>query len=291
LNVLLIAALHPVQANRPEAVYFVYHPRNFVMDKFLQVPAWDVLMFIGFFMCLEVGRRLGCLRIKRGLNPAGSDGNVLDSAVFALYGLLLAFTFSDAATRFDQRRDLIIQEANAIRSAYAYVDMMPAPRQLELRALFQQYVQARLNAASGTLEGAAQTVANARVQELQNSIWKKASQGMTDPANATTAQVFMPTLQGMLDIATQRLAASQIHSALTVYLVLLGMSFVVAVLAGYNMALEQSIHIFRMIAFAAVMAASIYLIIDLDYPRHGLIRVNAEDQFLVAVLHHMQVSS
>src|SRR5437879_73732 len=96
-------------------------------------------LLVGILICLEIGRRIGVrnLTTDRG-------GGAVEAALFGLLGLLIAFTFSGAATRFDTRRQLIIDEANMIGTAYLRIDLLPADAQPALREKFRQYVDSRL---------------------------------------------------------------------------------------------------------------------------------------------------
>jgi hypothetical protein len=81
------------------------------------------LLFVGMLILLEVGRRAGVRRQLR--DPSGTGAGALEAAVFGLLALLIAFTFSGAASRFDARRHLVVEEANAIGTAYLRVDLLP----------------------------------------------------------------------------------------------------------------------------------------------------------------------
>lgn len=101
-------------------------------------------LFAGMVLLLEIGRRLG--RRRQAKEEAGARAGLgqVEGAVLALMGLLVAFTFSGAATRFDARRQLIVQEANAIGTAWLRLDLLSASAQPELRELFRRYLDSRL---------------------------------------------------------------------------------------------------------------------------------------------------
>ena len=101
-------------------------------------PVLAVSLFVGVLAFLELGRRVGRRRIASGGAEAGGFGAV-ESAIFGLMGLLIAFTFSGAASRFDGRRDLVTQEANAIGTAWLRIDLVPVDAQAKLRDLFRLY--------------------------------------------------------------------------------------------------------------------------------------------------------
>src|SRR3954470_7110389 len=102
-----------------------------------------VAIFASTLILLEVGRRIGVRR--RVLDPEGAVAGLgaIESAVFGLMGLLLAFPFSGAASRFDVRRQLIVEETNAIGTAYLRLDLLPTSYQPRLRDDFRSYVDAR----------------------------------------------------------------------------------------------------------------------------------------------------
>jgi hypothetical protein len=103
-------------------------------------------LFMGVLALLETRRRIGLRHVAKDSEAARAGLGVLEGAIFALMGLLIAFTFSGAASRFDTRRQLAVEEANAIGTAYLRLDLLPASAQPALRESFRQYVDARLTA-------------------------------------------------------------------------------------------------------------------------------------------------
>src|SRR4051795_13257952 len=103
-----------------------------------------VIIFASILIMLHVGRRIGVHR--RAVDPEGAAAGLgaIEAAVFGLMGLLIAFTFSGAASRFDARRQLIVEESNTIRTAYLRIDLLPGHSQPILRDEFRQYVDARV---------------------------------------------------------------------------------------------------------------------------------------------------
>jgi hypothetical protein len=96
-------------------------------------------LFLGMLLFLEIGRRIGVRRMKDD-SEAGAEGiGAVDGAVFAVLGLLIAFTFSGATARFDSRRQLIVEETNDIGTAYRRLDLLPAHAQPALRDSFRRY--------------------------------------------------------------------------------------------------------------------------------------------------------
>src|SRR5262245_45094254 len=97
---------------------------------------WAVLISLIFFAALaamEWGWRIGRGRISRDGEASSSGTGTIDGAIFGLMGLLVAFSFSGAASRFDDRRNLILEESNTIGTAYLRLDLLPAEAQATLK--------------------------------------------------------------------------------------------------------------------------------------------------------------
>jgi len=206
----------------------------------------------------------------------------VDGAVFGLLGLLVAFTFSGASSRFDSRRQLIVEETNAIGTAYLRIDMLPAAAQPALRDYFRRYLDSRLAIYRKLPDVVAAKEELARSNQLQGEIWRCGVAAVQQQGAPPAApMLFLPALNAMFDITTTRTMATQMHPPEIVYVMLFGLALLASLLAGYGMAGGRTRKWLHMIGFAVIMALSVYVILDLELPRLGLIRVNAFDQALV----------
>lgn len=252
------------------------------MSKISMAILLAVGLLFGILLLLELGRRFGDQRLKRDPEGARAGTGVIEGAVFALVGLLIAFTFSGAASRFDQRRDLIVQETNAIGTAYLRLDLLPPDARASLQADFRRYVDARLDAYRKLPDIRAALAGLDQAAALQNKIWALAViAGQRPDAAPDAIKLLLPSLNDMIDITTTRTLASRLHPPLAIYAMLVLLALASALLAGYSMAGARSRNWLHMVTFAAVMALAVYIIIDLEFPRLGLIRVDAFDQALV----------
>ena len=148
-------------------------------------------LFIGMFLGMEAGRRLATRRLTR-LGSASLEGfGAVEGAVFALMGLLVAFTFSGAAARLDTRRTQIVDESNAIGTAWLRLDLLPPEAQPQLRDLFRRYADARIEAYRRMPDLEAAGVELKRAQELQAVIWAAAVEGSRG-APPSTAMLLLP---------------------------------------------------------------------------------------------------
>jgi hypothetical protein len=249
--------------------------------------AWSAYLYplgllVGMLVLMDIGRRVGARRLAKDPEGALSGTAAVDGAVFALLGLLLAFTFSGAADRFDGRRGLIVEETNAIGTAYLRLELLPSSAQPALRDLFRHYVDSRLetyqhfSSVPWAREGIARSTA------LQGEIWSQAvAATKMEGAQPSAAIVLLPALNTMIDITTTRTLATERHPPMVIFAMLFALALASATLAGYEMAGRKGRSWIHMLSFAIVTATAVYVIIDLEYPRRGLIRVDAFDHALV----------
>jgi hypothetical protein len=236
-------------------------------------------LFIGMLLLLEAGRRLGQRRQSKLEEGARAGLGAVEGAVFALMGLLVAFTFSGAATRFDTRRQLIVEEANAIGTAWLRLDLLPAASQPELRELFRRYLDQRLEVYRKMPDMKAARAELAKVNALQGEIWQRATVACKESENPVTMQL-IPALNQMFDIAATRTATTQIHPPTIIFAMVGVLALMSSLLAGYAMAGGQTRSWIHVTGFALILAATVYVILDLEFPRVGFIRVDNFDQLL-----------
>jgi len=240
------------------------------------------LLAAGFFLVmlgfLEAGRRLGARQVAR--DGEGAKSSTVDAAVFGLMGLLIAFTFSGAAGRFDARRQLVVQEANDIGTAWLRLDLLPASEQSSLREKFRQYVASRLAVYRRLPDIQAARTELARSTALQRDIWTQAVSACKE-TTTPAPMLLLPALNQMFDITTTRTMAAQMHPPALIYAMLFLMMLAGSSLAGYGMATAKARNWFHILVFLAVNVLAIYLILDFEFPRFGLIQLGGFDQVLV----------
>lgn len=247
-------------------------------------------LMVGMLIFLDLGRRIGLRKLAQDPGGARQGTGAVEGAVFALLGLLIAFTFSGAAGRFDARRDLVVQETNIIGTAYLRLDLLPAKAQPALRDLFRRYLDTRLEIYrdAGNRNFDAVRTGLVRATGLQQEIWVLAiAAGRMEGAVPAATMLVLPTLNDMFDIATTRTLATKTHPPIIIFVMLFGLALMSALLAGFGMAGGRTRNWLHMFGFAAVMAFAVYVIIDIEFPRLGLIRVTAIDQALVELRQSM----
>jgi hypothetical protein len=240
-----------------------------------------IALFLGMVVLLEAGWQLGHRRRAKLEEGARAGLGAVEGAVFALMGLLVAFTFSGAAIRFQSHRELIVDEANAIGTAWLRLDLLPDGAQPPLRDLFRRYLDARITVYEKIPDFEAARADLAHANALQREIWTNAVAACSGSTNIMTAQLVLPPLNAMFDVAATRTATFQIHPPAIVFIMMAVLALMSALLAGYAMAggkIRSWIHV---VGFAFILAATVHVILDLEYPRLGLIRANSFDRILV----------
>ncbi len=259
------------------------------MEPPISALLYAVLLFFGMLILLEAGRRLGIRR--RPKESEGERGNLgpVEGAVFALFGLMVAFTFSGAATRFNEKRMLIAEEVNCIETAYLRLHLVPQEAQSALQELFRQYVDSRLETYRKLPNMEAAKPEMAKSKKLQEEVWTEAVAATLLPKSHPDAgKLLLPALNNMIDITTTRTMALQTHPPRIIYALLFGLGLICSLLAGYRMSSAQHRSWLHIFGFTVITVIIVYVMLDAEYPRAGLIRLETADQLLVDLRNGMK---
>ncbi len=245
-----------------------------------------VMFFLAVVALLWAGSLVGGLlrdRRKHVLADEVSTFKTLESAVLALLGLLLGFTFSMGVSRYDLRKNLEIAEANDISSAWLRTALLPEPVRSAEQSLLRQYVPARLDFLTAGTDRGRIDGSLARTSALQSQIWRVASSYASTQSNPVTAQ-YLGGLTDTFNITESRTAAFENRIPITAWGMLLFIGFAGSVLVGVGIGTRSQA---LRLVLPVVVAAALSLTLDLDSPRSGLIRVHQHSLERVAA----QISS
>ena len=237
-----------------------------------------LLLFVAVLAAMEIGRAIG----RQGRFTETPGAGAVNGAVFALLGLIMAFSFNGAAQRFDQRRDLIVQESNDIGTALLRVDIAPADAQPALRAAFKRYVDARIAAYRVVGNDAAFRAGLKKSSAISQEIWDLAiAAGRRPDAQPATNTQLLPAINEMIDITSTRAFMMLMHPPPIIRYMLIGLALVAAMLAGIGFAAGPRRVWIHPLSFALIMTATIYITIDLEYPRAGFITVDSFENAVI----------
>jgi hypothetical protein len=238
---------------------------------------------------LETGRRVGVYCRQKDSQAEYGNLGIIEGAMFALFGLVIAFTFSGAVSRFNEKRMLIAEEVNGIETAYLRLNLISQDAQPDLRQLFRRYVDSRAETYRRLPNMEAADAEIAQSKRLQEMIWVQAIESSLLPrSHPDAAKLLLPALNNMIDIATTRTMALRVHPPGIIYALLLGLSLICSLLAGYRMSFGQRRSWLHILSFAFMTVITVYVILDIEYPRAGLIRLEAPDQLLLNIRDRMR---
>jgi hypothetical protein len=188
----------------------------------------------------------------------------------ALVAFLVGFAFSGAASRFIERLDIIVKEANALGTAYLRADTIAEPQRGELKAALREYTADRVQLLSGERREQIEPLL-AKVRGLHERMWRSAIKATQD--NALLMAVVLPPINEVIDLHSTHLALARRHLPLPLTAALLGTAAIGVGLLGFgNGRLGRRFSLLDSV-YGIVLAVALWMTIDLDYPGIGIIKV------------------
>jgi len=258
-----------------------------------QLPLW-ILMFVFLLFLLvpmEVGFRFGAQQRKMHPDRAvEARGDVTLTAMLALLGLVLAFTYSFTMSRADLRKMAVITEVNSLSTAFLRADLLPEPGRTNVRERLFEYAQSRY-VEPGTVRTPAELEEVVdRSLEAQSKIWPAVKAALRQKGDVTDPEraLLVSAVNDVLDSHISKMAAvyDRLPTAVLAFLVFIGGASLGV--AGYNSGLQSYFRRWRLIAFAMILAFLIYIILDFDMMLRGFIQ--ADQNSLVSMIKEMQMA-
>jgi hypothetical protein len=222
----------------------------------------------------EIGRRLARRGIGRDRGTASIS--TLEGAIYTLLALMIGFTFAVALSRFESRRDAVLNEANAIGTTALRARLLPEPHRTEALKLLQGYVKIRLDISQRPVSATELTNAIERSNAIQEALWRQAMAVAAKDNGMVPTGLFIQTLNEMIDNQEKRLTAFRSHVANIALLALMTLATISSGFAGYANGLENRRHRLPILITALVLTGVILLIMDVDRPRTGFIEVSQQ---------------
>jgi len=242
----------------------------------------DSLPIIGVFAAFaivsliisEFGYRLGHWWQRRTSDVKEGPSSMIVGSLLALTAFLLAITMGMASDRFDKRRSLVLDEANAVGTTYLRAGYLPEQASIQIRDLLREYVTLRIMETPDVEEVRERM---ARSVELQAKLWSITEELARTTPESDVLALFIVSLNEMIDIHETRVTVGLYKRVPeTVLLLLLICSMVTLSMVGYNAGLSLRRNSFSIIALILVLGAVITLVIDLDRSRDGHLKVSQQ---------------
>jgi hypothetical protein len=248
------------------------------------LPLWAILpitVVLGL-VSLELGYRIASYRLRSSEQEKESPVNGMVGATLSLLAFMLAFTFGLAGSRYEDRRQVVLSEANAIGTTYLRAAMLPEPMRTESRNLLREYVDVRLEA----VQQDKVDQAILKSEELHNRLWSQAVAATEKDRSPITA-LFIQSLNEVIDLHAKRVMAglrSRVPGEIWVVLFLL--LILAMVMMGYHSGLADSRRSVAVVALVLGFSLVLFLIADLDRPGQGMLQVS--QQSMIDLRHSLQ---
>lgn len=237
---------------------------------------WSVfpVSVAAILLAAMAGQTLGQrVRVRRGAEGAQHLAP-LQGALIGLLSLLIGFTFSLSAARFEARKSAVLYEANAISAAQERAALLPAPHAAEAARLLTEYLDVRITLGGNGRRPAEQIRAIARSLRLEDDLWKEAGAVSAEDARSQPASLFVQALNEVGDSHARRLAADRNQVPQAVFLMLYGLAITAWGFTGYVGGRAGAHNTISNLVLATAFATVIALVSDLDRPGSGLVTVS-----------------
>ncbi len=242
-------------------------------------------LFFLMIVMIASGQRVGkSIKKKPGLD-------ITEGALFTLMALLVTFTFSSASQRYDLRRIAIINETNAISTAYLRLDILKVADKKNLQRDFIDYISSRIAIYQAVPDFTAVEHEKQRARVAQQKLWSDAIAAVGHSSTLTAPMLILPSLNTAFDIASERTAYSMLHPHAFIFGLMLIVVLVSSFLTGYGIVDRGAWGSLHVILFAIITALTISIIIDLEYPRLGFVQETEFDTLLINLKNQMEISA
>lgn len=248
------------------------------MDEWIVLAALTALLLIA----AEVGYRVG-QRHAKNHESAGQTGYLThEVSALGVLALLLGFTFSMTAGKFDLRRDLIVQEANAIGTTALRADLLPEPFAGQIRTQLSAYTRTRLALFDAGIDAQRRDAALAESEQIHAQIWAVAKSVLDINRIDVGTGLFIQSLNEMIDVHGKQKASFDYHIPDAIYALIYAVAMFAFGLSGIAAGYQKSRSRVTTLVMIALVMSVIFFIVDLDRPQRGLLQISQQSMLDVA---------
>lgn len=243
------------------------------------IPLWAVFLIttLILFTAAEIGFHLGKWRKQRSKDEEKGQTGALMGAALGMLAFLLAFTFGMAGSKQDARKKLVLEEANAIGTAYLRAQILPEPYSSKIKGLLQEYVDVRLKGAQSIKSIDQLKQAIARSEELHNELWALSISLAKENPTSIFAGLFVDSLNKVIDLHSKRITAGiRNRIPMSIGITLYFVAILTMTLMGYQAGLTGIRTLVARFALILAFASVMLLITELDRPGKTIIKVSQQ---------------
>lgn len=242
--------------------------------------ASEIVIYFAFLALMlaatEAGFRLGRKSEDSTPEKTKSQVSTVEAGILGVLGLLLGFTMSMAVSRFEARKQLVLEEANAIGTSCLRAELLPPPEGPEIARLLREYVTVRVQHGTAGNDLSRLDGLLAQTVRLQKELWSRAAAYAQKDPNPVRAGLLLQSLNQAIDLESARRMALRDHVPASVLYVNSIVGLLSATVVGYVFGLSGQRQIFSMCVLALAITLVLAVIIDLDRPRLGFIRISQQ---------------
>lgn len=243
------------------------------------IPQWliGLITLVLLIVSIEIGYWIGLKAKVEMTQPMKSQISTIQNAILTIFTFLLGFTFAMALSRFDNRKQMVVKESNAIGTAVLRSQLLPENQRAKMYDLFKEYVNVEFNITSrANIPTNEKKELNEEIKQLQTLMWTEAFNATENNPLSVPAGLFATSINQLIDVKTERDIAISNHVPEIVLLGLLLFAALAIGILGYGNGLAATHARYPAIILCTVITLSFILIIDLDRPNRGLTKVSQE---------------
>ncbi len=254
------------------------------------LPTWVIVtgLFVAMLAANEIGFRMASRSALGESERSLAASNMLKGSALGLVALLLGFSFSLTAGRHDMRRQVVLQEANAIGTCHLRAGLLNEPECGRIRDILRRYVGERLDYFESAIDDRLQPDEEAKLAALLNQLWEVVTEARTQGDEVVRTSQIVPAANAVIDLNATREWAAVSHLPISIFMLLMVSTGIGSLLVGHSSGQGGRRHVWLWLVTNSMFATVLFVVIDFDRPRRGLIRVdhgpliNLRDQLEVA---------
>ncbi len=246
-------------------------------DSLYEVSSISIaaVLFITMAVVIEVGYWIGCRVRDKSTEPARNHTAAIQGSLLGILALLLGFTFSISLGRHDTRSEAVVNEANSIGTVWLRAQMLPEPARGEIQAMLRDYVNLRVIGGDVSVVRAEQhQELLTRTNVVLDALWTRSRDVAIEFPNPVTSGLYIQALNDMIDSYGSREAALNRHVPELVLILLYATFLMTGCVIGFTAGLAGHRTSFVTYIMVGLIVVLVFIIVDLDRPRRGLIRIN-----------------
>jgi hypothetical protein len=240
-----------------------------------------IFLFVLIIIFYRSGHQLRIFILKKNPTIGNEELGAVSGALLGLLALLLAFTFGMSNSRFDTRRQLAVEEANAIGTVILRTEIYPDSIRTILKSRLRDYVEERIAFCQSGMDIPKMIEAHQQSEAISKEIWTLAADyARTDDITTRTSEL-IPALNAMIDIVTTRRAAGEANIPVSILYFLLILCLCASFLLGYER--KNKLDWIVVTGFSLMLSITVFTIIDMDRPRSGLVTLDEANTRIIAL--------